>query len=344
MKILHISDTHGSHRRLRDLPEADVVVHSGDFTMNGSEQEALDFLNWFCDLPYLQKIFICGNHDECLYGDDNVHYLCNSGVEIGGVRFYGVPMFMGDCVTGRQAKHYANISLGAYLLGTTKLTIGTYSSIIKSFEIEFEGYDGLRGLDRDRLLLLLSHNMLPFCEENTNLLKETDIYADYLIKYNKQLLENLSASYISDCEVAYKILSSEVFTYEQKKRIISITPKDILIELDKLANQVLDIIINTDLKNIEEETIIEVLENASNESYRVYIISLLILEYDYDDNKIAELLSLLGGKYIDIAERSKHPVLEETKWNIKLSGALKHKRFISSAKEDKDGIRIYPKR
>lgn len=235
-------------------------------------------------------------------------------------------------------------SLGAYLLGTTKLTIGTYSSIIKSFEIEFEGYDGLRGLDRDRLLLLLSHNMLPFCEENTDLLKGMDIYADYLIKYHKQLLENLSASYISDCEVAYKILSSEVFTYEQKKRIISITLKDILIELDKLANQVLDIIINTDLKNIEEETIIEVLENASNESYRVYIISLLILEYDYDDNKIAELLSLLGGKYIDIAERSKHPVLEETKWNIKLAGALKHKRFISSAKEDKDGIRIYPKR
>jgi len=36
--------------------------------------------------------------------------------------------------------------------------------------------------------------------------------------------------------------------------------------------------------------------------------------------------------------------LEETKWNIKLAGALKHKRFISSAKEDKDGIRIYPKR
>ena len=237
-------------------------------------------------------------------------------------------------------------SLGAYLLGTTKLTIGTYSSIIKSFQIEFKGYNynALRELDRDRLLLLLSHNMLPFCEENTNLLKETEIYADYLIKYNKQLLENLSASYISGCEVAYKLLSSEVFTYEQKKRMITITPKDILIELDKLANQVLDIIINTDLKNIEEETIVEVLNNASNESYRVYIISLLILEYDYDDNKIAELLSLLGGKYIDIAERSKHPVLEETKWNIKLAGALKHKRFISSAKEDKDGIRIYPKK
>lgn len=115
MKILHISDTHGCHRRLHDLPQADIIVHSGDFTMNGSEQEALDFMNWFCDLPYLQKIFICGNHDECLYGakidglDNNVHYLCNSGVEIGSVKFYGVPMFMSDCISDRQTKHYANI-------------------------------------------------------------------------------------------------------------------------------------------------------------------------------------------------------------------------------------------
>lgn len=55
MKILHLSDTHNCHRRLRDLPEADVVVHSGDFCMVGTEQEALDFLNWFCDLPYKHK-------------------------------------------------------------------------------------------------------------------------------------------------------------------------------------------------------------------------------------------------------------------------------------------------
>lgn len=115
MEILHISDTHGCHHQLGKLPEADVVVHSGDFCMVGSEQEALDFLNWFCDLKYRHKIFICGNHDDCLYGadidglDNNVHYLCNSGIEIEGVKFYGVPMFMGDCVTERQSRHYANI-------------------------------------------------------------------------------------------------------------------------------------------------------------------------------------------------------------------------------------------
>ena len=115
MKILHLSDTHGAHHRLHNLPEADIAVHSGDFTMTGSEAEAIDFLNWFCDLPYNQKIFICGNHDECLYGasinglDNNTHYLCNSGIIINGMKFYGVPMFMEDCVTDRQAKFYENI-------------------------------------------------------------------------------------------------------------------------------------------------------------------------------------------------------------------------------------------
>lgn len=37
MKILHLSDTHSCHRKLKELPMADVVVHSGDFSMVGTE-------------------------------------------------------------------------------------------------------------------------------------------------------------------------------------------------------------------------------------------------------------------------------------------------------------------
>ena len=124
MKILHLSDTHGCHRRLRDLPDADIIVHSGDFTMSGSQQEAIDFMNWFSELPYLHKIFICGNHDECLFNanieglNPNVHYLCNSGVKINGVKFYGVPMFLYDCITDRQARNYAGIPLDTDVLIT----------------------------------------------------------------------------------------------------------------------------------------------------------------------------------------------------------------------------------
>ena len=82
MKILQISDTHTKHQQLTYLPTADVIVHCGDFTEQGTEEEVLDFLNWFIELPYKHKIFVTGNHDLCLWDaegiedlPDNVHFL-----------------------------------------------------------------------------------------------------------------------------------------------------------------------------------------------------------------------------------------------------------------------------
>lgn len=44
ISILHLSDIHGQHRRLSKLPDADVIIYSGDFTMAGTEQEVFDFI------------------------------------------------------------------------------------------------------------------------------------------------------------------------------------------------------------------------------------------------------------------------------------------------------------
>ena len=115
MKILHISDTHGKHHQLKDLPEADVIVHTGDITEEGTEEEVKDFIEWFCSLPYKHKIFIAGNHDDCLYGanieglPDNVHYLCNDGITIDGIKFYGVPMFLHDDLDGNLPELFGRI-------------------------------------------------------------------------------------------------------------------------------------------------------------------------------------------------------------------------------------------
>ena len=97
MKILQISDTHNKHHLLVNLPEADVIVHCGDFTDNGTEKEALDFLNWFIMLPYKHKIFVTGNHDTCLWNAEaiedlpkNVHFLQDSECKIEGITFLGL--------------------------------------------------------------------------------------------------------------------------------------------------------------------------------------------------------------------------------------------------------------
>lgn len=124
MKLLHISDTHGKHAELNELPEADIVVHSGDFTFGGSEKEALDFINWFCDLPHKHKIFIAGNHDLCLYGErveglpDNVHFLYNSSVTIEGIKFFGVPLFINDVMKNVDLNHIKAIPSDVNILIT----------------------------------------------------------------------------------------------------------------------------------------------------------------------------------------------------------------------------------
>ena len=97
MRIVQISDTHSRHHNLPPLPEGDVLVHCGDITEDGTEEEVLDFLNWFIDQPYSQKIFVCGNHDICLWDADgiedlpeNVHFLQDCGVTIDGIQFFGI--------------------------------------------------------------------------------------------------------------------------------------------------------------------------------------------------------------------------------------------------------------
>lgn len=130
MKILHISDTHGKHRQLKGLPEADVIIHTGDFTEDGTEEEVKDFVEWFGGLPYKHKIFIAGNHDFCLYGakleglPDDVHYLCNDAITIDGVKFYGVPMFVQDDLEGNFPELFGRIPNDTDVLLTHQPPLG----------------------------------------------------------------------------------------------------------------------------------------------------------------------------------------------------------------------------
>ena len=110
MKILHLSDTHNQHRDLTDLPEADLIIHSGDFSFAGTQAEFQGFLNWFSGLNYQHKIFIGGNHDNFLEENpteniqkilpENCHYLAHNGVKIGNLNFWGIPMFVSENIDG----------------------------------------------------------------------------------------------------------------------------------------------------------------------------------------------------------------------------------------------------
>ena len=99
MRVVCVSDTHGAYRGL-DVPDGDLLVHSGDITTYGRPLELHDFNDWLGDLPHTHKVVIAGNHDAALANQSiafgcsilsNAHYLQDSEVVVDGVRIYGAP-------------------------------------------------------------------------------------------------------------------------------------------------------------------------------------------------------------------------------------------------------------
>ena len=101
MKVVAISDTHNFHETLQ-LPEGDILIHAGDVSGIGKEQEVRNFLEWFADRDFEHKIFIAGNHDYFFERfpesfirhiiPDNVIYLNDSGIKINGIKIWGSPI------------------------------------------------------------------------------------------------------------------------------------------------------------------------------------------------------------------------------------------------------------
>lgn len=100
MKICLISDTHNRHEKIQ-FPDADILIHAGDFTNRGTLQESAAFFNWFSDQKQFKaRICIAGNHEILSQKDpnlfkscipSNVTYLRDSGIEFEGLKIYGTP-------------------------------------------------------------------------------------------------------------------------------------------------------------------------------------------------------------------------------------------------------------
>lgn len=62
-RFVCISDNHNNYDF--ELPHGDILIHSGDFTRNGTESEIKIFLDWLKTLvQYRLKIVIVGNHES----------------------------------------------------------------------------------------------------------------------------------------------------------------------------------------------------------------------------------------------------------------------------------------
>ena len=98
MRLVLLSDTHELHDRL-EVPDGDVLLHTGDFTSRGRVAEVEAFGAFLARLPHEHKVVVAGNHDflfqerpeeaRALLGD--VTYLEDSGTRIGELSLWGSP-------------------------------------------------------------------------------------------------------------------------------------------------------------------------------------------------------------------------------------------------------------
>lgn len=228
------------------------------------------------------------------------------------------------------------------LIGSNQLNFEAYELIINSFKDKIRGEIYLTRLEPKRLSLLLAKLRLPFCNENTEIFKGTDFYVDYLIYHHKEFLANKNETYISNFNVAEKLLSSNQFSFAEKKELIKIIPEEFLFESQKLIDLTVGIFAKVGPLELKEDLLIELLQKGNYKADKVNLAASLIKTCDID--RIETILKVLGDEYKEIAERIKYPILKDSLWNLSLVSSLSERGFISSYKREKDGIRVYPRK
>ena len=84
-----------------DIPDADMIIHTGDSTGTGTTKQIREFCEWYGSLPHKHKILIAGNHDwgfeqnrdkhQKIAEENGIIYLQDSGTEIDGIKIWGSP-------------------------------------------------------------------------------------------------------------------------------------------------------------------------------------------------------------------------------------------------------------
>lgn len=159
MKLVALSDTHNLNEKIM-VPPGDMFIHAGDLTNFGTLSEVTKALDWIASQPHPYKVLVAGNHDFMamksqadfvnLCQQRNIDYLCNRGIEIEGVTFWGSPCLphFGDWAfmhtEEELAEIFSSIPQNTHVLITHSPPKGILDKVSRPFETENVGSISLK--------------------------------------------------------------------------------------------------------------------------------------------------------------------------------------------------------
>jgi Icc-related predicted phosphoesterase len=154
VRIVHFADTHnlldnekyGKALR-RFFPAGDIMIHSGDFSNNGTAEEYAKFDGWLESVSdlYMYRVVCIGNRDVRQFGNNwdtikallphATHVLCHEEANILGLRIYCSPWHWGYKINqmlrvgGTVVNRYDDIPTGINILVTHSAAYGRLDAV-----------------------------------------------------------------------------------------------------------------------------------------------------------------------------------------------------------------------
>lgn len=230
------------------------------------------------------------------------------------------------------------------LFGYNQLSIENYKKLLPSFAGEFPQIDLLADLKHKRLSILISSGRVPFSQQVLAEINKTNALAEYISFHSKAFMQQLDWEYNFNNRNVQEILSSGVFSIDEKYNIIGIIPFDIIQSSQSIANIVVDTFCKKQKINLTNDSLIDLVKASSDIIKKLELIVIAIKNDCHDHIIIRQLLNNIGDSYIEVGEKSKKPLLPNDILHRNLLDALMKIKFISSYKEDKDDkfLRVHP--
>lgn len=230
------------------------------------------------------------------------------------------------------------------LFGYNQLSIENYKKLLPSFAGEFPQIDLLADLEHKRLSILISSGRVPFSQQVLAEINKTNALAEYISFHAKAFMQQLDWEYNFNNRNVQEILSSGVFSIDEKYNIIGIIPFDIIQSSQSIANIVVDTFCKKQKINLTNDSLIDLVKASSDIIKKLELIVIAIKNDCHDHIIIRQLLNNIGDSYIEVGEKSKKPLLPNDILHRNLLDALMKIKFISSYKEDKDDkfLRVHP--